>query len=226
VKFRSYNTEFLIAGSLLVNIFNDVVIDRRSNGVTRDYSKPLDLEKIVQKNIEVPCIFGDRSNILRSLENESGAVKLPLFILEEKGINSDPSRNADLHVDVFYQYDESFSNLNKDNPLYRTYNLNKRRGLPVTIDYELTMIAKYREDLDQMCTNWMVHMRPDIYVRWWHPRNKTSPLESEILWKQSINKESNTDYDYQKRFQWKASTSFSFKTWVFPGLNGTETRPN
>lgn len=219
MKFRSYNTEFLIAGSLLVNIFNDVVIDRRSNGVTRDYSKPLDLEKIVQKNIEVPCIFGDRSNILRALENESGAVKLPIFILEEKGISSDPARNADLHVDVFYQQDESFSKLPVDNPLYKAYNLNKRRGLPVLIDYELTMIAKYREDLDQMCTNWMVHMRPDIYVRWWHPRNKTAPLESEILWKQSINKDSNMDYDYKNRFQWKANTSFTFKTWVFPGLN-------
>jgi hypothetical protein len=73
-----------------------------------------------------------------------------------------------------------------------------------------------------MLTNWMVHMRPDIYVKWWHPRNKTAPLESEILWNQSINIESNANYEPTKRFQWQATTSFSLKTWVFPGLNSTE----
>jgi hypothetical protein len=132
------------------------------------------------------------------------------------------NRQCDIHVDVFYQQDKSFSELPKSHPLYRPYNLNKRRGLPITIDYELTLVAKYREDLDQMCTNWMVHMRPDIYVKWWHPRNKTVPLESEILWGQSINMDSNTEYDPTKRFQWKATTSFTFKTWVFPGLNDVE----
>jgi hypothetical protein len=222
MKFRSYNSELIIAGGLLCNIFNDIVIDRRTNQVTRDWSKPIDLKDIVQKKIEVPCIFGDRGIILRSLENESGAIKLPLFILESKGIKTDTSRQCDLHVDVFYQQDEAFSKLPPDHHLYKPYNLSKRRGLPIILDYELTMVTKYREDLDQMCTNWMVHMRPDIYVRWWHPRNKTVPLESEILWSQSINTESNTDYDPTKRFQWKATTSFSFKTWVFPGLNGTD----
>ena len=85
------------------------------------------------------------------------------------------------------------------------------------------MVAKYKEDLDQMMTNWMVHMRPDIYVKWWHPRNKTLPLESQILWGQSINTDSNLDIDISKRFQWKATTSFSFKSWVFPGLNDAKT---
>ena len=35
----------------------------------------------MQKEIEIPCIFGDRNIILKSLENERGAIKLPLYIL-------------------------------------------------------------------------------------------------------------------------------------------------
>lgn len=142
------------------------------------------------------------------------------------GISSDPVRNADLHVDVFYQPDISFTKLDPSSKLYRPYNLNKRRGLPITIDYSLTLVTKYREDLDQMCTNWMVHWRPDVYVRWWHPRNKTYPLESEVLWKQNISIENNNDYDPTKRFQWQATTQFTFKTWVFPGLNDEEAFSN
>ena len=49
-------------------------------------------------------------------------------------------------------------------------------------------------------------MRPDIYVKWWHPRNKTAPLESEIVWGQTISIESNATHDVTKRFQWEAST--------------------
>lgn len=76
MKFRSYNSELILAGGLIANIFNDIVIDRRSHGINTDYSKPIDLKEIVQKKIEVPCIFGDRSNILRSLENESRGFKV------------------------------------------------------------------------------------------------------------------------------------------------------
>lgn len=177
------------------------------------------MDDIIQKNIQIPCIFGDRSLILKSLENETGLVKLPLYILTSKGIKVDVKREADLHVDIFYQMDESFSKLPKNHPAYKPYSLKKRRGLPIIISYDLTLITKYKEDLDQMLTNWMVHWRPDIYVKWWHPKKKNEPLQSEILWDQNINMESNTDNEGKSKFQWKANTSFEFKTWVFPGLN-------
>ena len=176
----------------------------------------------MQKKIEIPCIFGDRSLILKALENESGMIKLPLFILQSTEIKSDSSRNADLHVDVFYQQDDAFHKLPENHPLYRPYALSKRRGLPIIIEYTLTLIAKYKEDLDQMCTNWMVHYRPDIYVKWWHPRNTEAPLESEILWSQNINIDSPVENSGTEKFQWKASTSFTYKTWLFPGLNYLE----
>ena len=180
------------------------------------------MEQIMQKEIEIPCIFGDRNIILKSLENERGAIKLPLYILTSRGIRVDTKREADLHVDIFYQQDEAFSKLPQDHPLYRPYNLKKRRGLPITIQYTLTMITKYKEDLDQMCTNWMVHWRPDIYVKWWHPRNKIEPLQSEILWGQAIDIQNNDQFDVTRRFKWQASTNFTFKSWIFPGLNYDE----
>lgn len=35
MKFRSYNSELLIAQALLTNVFNDIVIDRRTHGMDR-----------------------------------------------------------------------------------------------------------------------------------------------------------------------------------------------
>lgn len=128
MKFRSYNSELLISQALITNVFNDIIIDRRAHGVNRgDYSTPIDLSTIVQKKIEVPCIVGDRDIILRSLENESGALKLPLFILQIKSIKVDNNRQSDLFADVYYQVDSQFSKLSPEHHLYQPYNLSKRR---------------------------------------------------------------------------------------------------
>jgi hypothetical protein len=53
----------------MVNIFNDIIIDRRKHGVDRDWSKIITLKDIVQQKIEVPCLLGDRGIIMKSLEN-------------------------------------------------------------------------------------------------------------------------------------------------------------
>ena len=47
-----------------------------------DYSTPIDLNSVVQKRIEVPCIAGDRDIILRSLENESRCVNVTVIYFE------------------------------------------------------------------------------------------------------------------------------------------------
>lgn len=218
-KFRSYNEQLLIAQILLGNIFNDIIIDRRKHGYKKNYATPIDINKLITKTIQVPCIFGDISTILRSLQNEPGSIRLPLFILQSNDVKTDTSRICDIHMDVFYQPDEAFFKLDPSDKLYQKYEqrLNKQRGLPITIDYTLTILSKYKEDLDQMLTNWMVHCRPDLYVKWWHPRNKSAPLESEILWSQSVSFQTPVDVQPTVRFQYKATTNFTFKTWVFPG---------
>ena len=119
MKYRSYNSEIIIATTLLVDVFNDIIIDRRKHGLKRDFSKTVSLDEIVQQKIEIPCILGDRSIILKSLENEPGKYKLPLIILQNKSLKTDTNRMVDLHNDVFYQEDNQFSKLSVDHHLYR-----------------------------------------------------------------------------------------------------------
>jgi hypothetical protein len=222
MKYRSYNSEILIATTLLVNVFNDIIIDRRKHGLNRDFSKAVSLNDIIQQEIEIPCVLGDRSAILKSLENEPGRYKLPIIILQNKSIKSDASRMVDLHSDVFYQVDEQFSKLDVSHHLYKPQQLSKKRGQPITIDYDMTIITKYKEDIDQIFSNWAVHFRPDIYVKWWHPRIKENPLTSQILWSHNISNDLPIEYNPQNIFTYKLTTSFSFKSWLFYGMHSTE----
>lgn len=224
MKYRSYNSELLIATTLMCDVFNDVIIDRRKHGLKKDYSKGIRLEDIVQQTIEVPCILGNRGIILKSLENEPGKYKLPLIIVQSKDIKTDTIRMCDLHADVFYQQDNHFSSLDEEDSKYHQTILSKRRGQPITISYDVTFITKYKEDLDQIISNFAVHFRPDIYLRWWHPQIKKEPLSSQLLWSQQISVDSNVDYNPQNIHIYKATTSFTFKSWLFFGLEGIENR--
>lgn len=86
MRYRSYNSELLIAATMVCDVFNDIIIDRRKHGVSRDWSKAVTLKDIVQQKIEVPCIIGDRGPILKSLENAPGKYQLPLIIVQMKRI--------------------------------------------------------------------------------------------------------------------------------------------
>ena len=222
MKYRSYNSEILIGTTLVVNVFNDIIIDRRTHGLSRDYSKPITLSEIVQQKIEVPCILGDKGLILKSLENEPGKYRMPLIIMQMKGIKTDVNRMVDLHADMFYQQDDSFAKLDINNPKYKQVELSKMRGQPVNLTYEVTFLTKYREDLDQILSNFAVHFRPDIYLKWWHPRKKVKPINSQLVWDHSLSYDSNVDYDPQKTFMYKSTSNFTLKTWLFYGMHALD----
>ena len=224
MRYRSFNEELLIATALLINVFNDIIIDRRKHGLKRDFSKAISLKEVAQQKIEIPCILGDRSSILRSLENEQGKYKLPLIILSNKSIKTDTLRMVDLHSDVFYQQDSQFNELDPENPLYKPQQLGKRRAQPIVMDFDMTIITKYKEDLDQIISNWAVFFRPDIYVKWWSPRRPNETINSEILWNQNIGFELPIEYNPTNVFSYKGTTSFSFKTWLFPGMYSVENK--
>jgi hypothetical protein len=147
---------------------------------------------------------------------------MPLIVMQMKELRTDTNRMFDLHSDVFYQQDDSFSKLDYDDPKYRPAEFSKKRGQPINIGYDITIVTKYREDLDQILSNFAVHFRPDVYVRWWHPRLRDRALESQVTWGHSISYESTTDYNPQNVFMYKGTSSFTLRSWLFYGMNATD----
>lgn len=131
---------------------------------------------------------------------------------------------VDLHNDVFYQQDTQFYDLDPENPLYKPQQLGKRRAQPINMDFEMTIITRYREDMDQILSNWVVFFRPDVYVKWWSPRREGETIDSQILWNHNINHELPIEYNPTNIFTYKSTTSFTFKTWLFPGMYSVENK--
>ena len=193
MKLRSYNEELKIATAQFLDVFNNIVIDRRNSS------------KTVQKTIAVPCVYGDRSRILKSLENKGKTMKVPKIAIVKTGISRGATRIADTQNGLNYQVDGSFD-------------IQKFRPQPMDIEFEMSIVAKYTEDMDQIVSNFIPMFQPDVYVVWKHPKQPTQNLKSQIIWDGQISYEYPTDISEGDPARVFGSTTFRYKTWVFPGM--------
>jgi len=78
-----------------------------------------------------------------------------------------------------------------------------------------------------MITNWIVHFRPDVYVKWYHPkyRGKGYTIESQVIGGQSVSYKP-PDSSSNKVYQYTGDTTFTFKTWLFTGLDYEMDQPD
>lgn len=195
MKYRSYNREFRQATAQILDVFNRITIDRRDN------------QNNVQKLVNVSCVYGNRSRILKSLENKNKTFKLPLVSISMGNISRDVSRVHDIHDGLITQQREwSFDPL-------------KNTPVPINIEYEMDIVTKYHEDLDQIMCNFIPFTNPDFYVVWPHPKWPNLFLKSQIVWDSNINVQFPNEIAETDPYRFVASTTFTFKTWIFPGLS-------
>jgi hypothetical protein len=92
------------------------------------------------------------------------------------------------------------------------------RAIPINIEFTLSGIAVYEDDLDQIVSNFIPFFKPDIFVSWKHPRYNNLELKSQIVWDCRINYQSPIDISEKDHEFYQFETTFTFKTWFFAGL--------
>jgi hypothetical protein len=194
MRYRSYHREIEKATAQVLDVLNDIIIDRRNPAGD------------VQQLISVPCVYGSRSRILKSLENRDKNVKLPLLVLNMSGISKDIQRVHSTHDGLLYQ-DSS------------TYNYLKNTPVPVNISYTIDVITKFQQDMDMIISNFIPFFNPDIYVVIPHPVNANQNLKVQFVWDGNINLELPEAVGKNESARIIASTSFIVKTWIFPGMD-------
>jgi hypothetical protein len=122
----------------------------------------------------------------------------------------DPDRVHSVNEIVHYQTDPSAMNL------YHSV------ALPITLEYNMEIVAKYMSDLEQILTTFSVIMNPDIYVVFPAPHNLGN-LKTQIIWNGSVAIQNEESIDDRTPWRIIASTSFIVRTWLFPGTTPYDT---
>ncbi len=195
MKYRSYNFELQNSTAQILDVFNNIKISRYySDGNT-------------QKDFYVPCVYGNRSRVLKSLENRNKTTKLPIITLSMTNLTRDVERTFGIHDGIQYQSESSGS----------SYNYKRNTAIPINIGYNISIIAKYQQDIDQILSNFMVFFKPDIYVVLTNPVTPTEKIKCQIVWDNSISIQYPSEIDKDTPSRIYAEGSFTFKTWLFPG---------
>jgi len=194
MKSRSYHKEIQRNSAQVLDVFDDIYIDRRT------------VDNVVQKLIKVPCVYGSRSRILKSLENRGNTLKIPLVCINIASITRDSRRAFDIHDGLARQHGD--------------YDLLKNTAVPINISYALEIIGKFQEDVDQIISNFVPFFNPDIYIVVPHPISSSLKLKSQLIWDGSFALNYANEIGKNSPYRMIATTNLTLKTWMFPGMEG------
>lgn len=202
MEFQSYNAELAIANLLFKNTFSNIRIDRPQDDGSR-------------KQILVQCMLGQRSRILKGLENpeKRGNMRLPMIIINRTGYSRNGERLNNLHNEVKFEL----------GPANRKYEL--MTPVPVDIDYEVTIVSKYPSDIDMIASNFMVFFNSDIYVTCEHPKYEGIKMNNQIVMQDSVSEDHPDEPDSAQDDLTTATFQFVFKTYLFAGMAKAKLKP-
>lgn len=192
----SYNMEVKYITAQVLDVFNDTIIYRMN-----DKTGVIDPEK----KILVPCVYAARSRRLKEADSPEKQLRIPIMSLSNTGIARDTSRVHSVKHALHY------STSGKD------FDFSKNIGIPIDITFDLNILTKSEDDIDQIISNIVVRFNPDIYIIWPFPRDPTYLLKSQLIWSGSISQIMPEEITKDQRFDFQASTQFTCKTWLFPG---------
>ena len=196
MEFQSYNAELGIANLMFQSLFNNIRIERTD-------------AKNQKSQLKVQCTFGQRSRILKNLQNPErrGNLKVPMIILTRNGYSRNGERLNNLHNEVKYEL----------TPSHRIYEL--MAPIPIDINYSVFIVAKYPQDIDKIASNFMVMFNSDLFVSFEHPKYEGIKINSQIIMDDSVNEEHPEDLDGSADDLITATFGFTFKTYLFAGTS-------
>ena len=194
-KYRSYNSEIRNSVAQLLDFFNDIVIDRRTG------------DDAISQTISVPCVYGNRGRLLKSLENGDKTLSVPLIVLSLMGVSRDTERVNDLNTEIL------------DQPASGPFDQSRTKPVPININFELSLVAKYQQDVDQLISNFSVFSNPDFFLVLKHPKEPEWKLKAQVVWDGSITMDYPREIQSNEPYRCTATTTFVMKTWLFPGMD-------
>lgn len=191
----TYNFEIEDTLKLFVSAFDDAFIYRHDD------------ERERHSKIGVRYVFGPKQRVLHDIVNKEKHVTLPVVAIDQTNLERDPSRI-----------------INKDQYAYRP---NGNDGVskiptpvPIKMSLDVTMIAKYKSDIDQIVTNFAAYANPYFVVTWNTPKEFSEvyrdAINLKIHWSGDVSLDTPTSLAANDKYRITATTTFVVEGWLFP----------
>lgn len=213
MKNEAFHFEIKDLLTQFIAAFDDVIIKRFQRSTTSNFGR----NKEAQQEIEVRYVFAPKQRVMYDIINKAQNLTLPAVAVDLASVTRDESR-------VFNKLAPSLI------PTERNPNNNKEDSVflmptPVNLEVNMSILARYMSDVDQIISNFVPYTNPYIILSWKVPNvygaNYVQEIRSEVLWSGKLIYNNPTDTTYNDHFRITVDTSFTIKGWLFPEQKDT-----
>ena len=197
MKQKNFHFELRDNTLALATALNDIIIKRFKDDSRTD----------IEKEINVRFVYGQKNRVLYDIINAAKATTLPVVALDLKSFSHDTSRIFNKNSEF---YDSVMSGADCARYLTPT---------PIKLSYGVTIITRYRTDLEQIASNFIPHFNPYIIISLKVPEEfkliNDQEIRSKVLWDGNFNIEYPDPINGTQKQLFTATTNFTVDGWLF-----------
>lgn len=201
MKKRPFYFEIQNLVAQFMSAFNDIAIKR------------YDKDRVADENsIGVGFMYSPKQRVINDLLTASRTIPLPAISISIAGITRDPER-------VFNKLNGHLINTAKAEDAARQI----PQPVPINITINMSIVARYQADIEQIISNFVPYCDPYITVSWKLPTTENTTYEREIRtiieWNGSLNMQYPVELASNQLARVTCDTSFTIKGWLFKEIN-------
>lgn len=200
MKNQAYHFEIEDLITQFITAFDDCVI-KRFNG-----------ERSVKDQISVRYVYAPKQRVIYDIVNAGKNITLPVVSISIASLTRDATR-------VFNKLD-GFHYPSSTAASPAVYSNLVGTPVPINIAVNMSIIARYQADIEQIISNFAAYSNPYIVLVWKIPSNfnltQTYEIRSEVEWSGNIALNYPGDMTATDKYRLTADTSFVIKGWLFP----------
>lgn len=187
-----------------VSAFNDIVIKRHDK-----YRNP-------RSQVKVRYVYAPKQRVIHDITNKARHITLPVAAVNIASISRDESR-------VFNKLFGAYMSSGERHPsqprtISGTTSYNIPQPVPINIEVNMSVLARYQTDIEQIMSNFIPYNDPYIMLSWKLPEEffpKDQEIRSEVMWSGNLNMNYPDDLSGNESYRLGCDTSFTIKTWLF-----------
>ena len=206
MKSRPYYFEIKNLITQFMGAFNDVAI-RRYDEARRDSGE----------SVGVGFIYAPKQRIVEDIINQSRSLTLPVISVSVASVARDSER-------VFNKVDGHYITTSADSDSLRKI----PQPVPINLTINMSIIARYQADIEQIISNFIPYCDPYIVVSWKLPTTEDTTYEREIRtvieWSGNLAMQYPIELSNSQLARVTCDTTFTIKGWLFKQIDSNSNK--
>ena len=177
--------------TMFLNSMSDIMVKR------------FNVHKEARDQIKTRIVYAPKQRVLNDLLDKDQNIQLPVISCYIGGIARDQGRVFNKILGTFHTPSNSTTSTNEKGPL------------PVDVTYNVSIMTRYQQDMDQILSHILPYVNPYFTVSWRTPNRPDFEIRSNVFWNGSVNVQYPFDIVATQVARCVADLSFVFKGWMF-----------